>query len=85
MLAGHAQVIGKLCISASSDFGRHFFNDWLQKFSHDHPQLQLELTLRDSLSRLMQDDIDIAVRFGKPNGGHVVAHRLAPNWRVLCA
>lgn len=85
LLAGHAQVIGKIRISASSDFGRHLFNEWLQTFSRQHPQLQLALTLTDSLSKLMQDDMDIAIRFGKPDDGDVVARRLAPNWRVLCA
>lgn len=85
LLAGHAQVIGKIRISASSDFGRHLFNDWLQAFGREHPQLQLALTLTDSLSRLMQDDMDIAVRFGKPDDENLVARRLAPNWRVLCA
>jgi len=85
LLAGHSQVRGKVRISASADFGRNLFNQWLEEFSESHPQLQLALTLTDSLSRLLEDDMDIALRFGKPEEGGLVTRRLAPNWRVLCA
>lgn len=85
LLAGQRLVHGKIRISASTDFGRNLFNDWLQEFSQRHPQLQLALTLTDSLSKLVEDDIDIAVRFGKPQDGDLIARPLAPNWRILCA
>lgn len=29
--------------------------------------------------------MDLAVRFGKPESGDLVARLLAPSWRVLCA
>lgn len=85
LLAGRAGVSGKVRISASTDFGRNLFNQWLTEFSKSHRQLKLALTLTDSLSRLLEDDMDIAVRFGRPDDGDMVARFLAPNWRVLCA
>ncbi len=85
LLASRGQVSGKVRISASTDFGRSLFNQWLTKFSRDHPQLKLALTLTDSLTKLLEDDIDIAIRFGQPNDADLVARLLAPNWRVLCA
>ncbi|WP_423456451.1 LysR family transcriptional regulator [Ottowia sp. VDI28] len=85
LLAGQGQVRGRLRISATTDFGRHRLNQWLEEFCSSHPQLQLALTLTDSLSNLLEDDVDIAVRFGKPSDGDLVARLLAPNWRVLCA
>ncbi len=83
--AGQHTVRGKLRLSASADFGRNLLNAWLEAFSAQHPELKIALTLSDSLSNLVQDDIDLAIRFGQPQDGSLVARRLAPNWRVLCA
>lgn len=41
--------------------------------------------LSDSLSHLLQDDIDLAIRFGVPADSTMIAKRMAPNRRVLCA
>lgn len=83
--AGQHSVRGKLRLSASADFGRHLLSTWLDEFSAAHPDLKIALTLSDSLSNLLQDDIDLAIRFGQPQDGSLVARYLAPNWRVLCA
>ncbi|MGE8365097.1 LysR substrate-binding domain-containing protein [Cupriavidus sp.] len=83
--AGKKTVRGKLRISASADFGRNLLNQWLEAFSAAHPELKIALTLSDSLSNLVQDDVDLAIRFGRPQDGSLVARHLAPNWRVLCA
>lgn len=85
LLAGQNAVRGKLRISASADFGRNLLSQWLDEFSAAHPGLKIALTLSDSLSNLLQDDIDLAIRFGRPQDGTLVARQLAPNWRVLCA
>ncbi|WP_241070199.1 LysR family transcriptional regulator [Achromobacter insuavis] len=85
LLAGQNAVRGKLRISASADFGRNLLSQWLDEFSATHPDLKIALTLSDSLSNLLQDDIDLAIRFGRPQDGTLVARQLAPNWRVLCA
>lgn len=83
--AGQQAVRGKLRISASADFGRNLLKDWLEEFSAAHPDLKIAMTLSDSLSNLLHDDIDLAIRFGRPQDGALVARHLAPNWRVLCA
>lgn len=83
--AGQRQVRGKIRVSASTDFGRNILNPWLEEFCGSYPQLQLALTLTDSLSKLVEDNIDIAIRFGKPQESDLVACLLAPSWRVLCA
>lgn len=83
---GRTSVRGKLRISASTDFGRNLLSDWLEEFTRAHPQVRIALTLTDSLSSLVQDDIDLAIRFRAPDASSgLIARRLAPNWRVLCA
>jgi DNA-binding transcriptional LysR family regulator len=41
--------------------------------------------LSDSLSHLLQDDIDLAIRFGVPADSTMIAKRMAANRRALCA
>ena len=83
--AGQNQVRGKVRISATSDFGRNLLYRWLDEFSKRHPEVSYALTLSDSVSNLLQEDIDLAIRFGRPLDSTLVTRRLAPNRRVLCA
>ncbi len=83
--AGRSVVRGKVRISATSDFGRHVLKSWLDEFNAQYPEVKFALVLSDSLSNLLLDDIDLAIRFGVLPDSSLVARRLAPNRRVLCA
>jgi DNA-binding transcriptional LysR family regulator len=83
--AGQQQVRGKVRISATSDFGRNMLCAWLDEFQQLHPEVSFSLTLVDSVSNLLQEEIDLAIRFGEPPDSGLAARRLAPNRRVLCA
>ncbi|WP_321888954.1 LysR family transcriptional regulator [Paraburkholderia bannensis] len=83
--AGRATVSGALRVSATSDFGRAVLRHWLDEFNERHSQVTLTLVLSDSLSHLLQDDIDMAIRFGTPADSAMIAKRLADNRRALCA
>lgn len=78
-------VSGKLRVSATSDFGRNVLRQWLDAFNEQHPDVSIALVLSDSLSHLLQDDIDLAIRFGVPGDSTMVAKPMAPNRRALCA
>jgi DNA-binding transcriptional LysR family regulator len=83
--AGQNVVRGKVRISATSDFGRNLLMHWLDEFNALYPDVSFGLSLSDSLSNLVQEDIDLAIRFGVPPDSSLVARRLAPNPRVVCA
>jgi len=83
--AGREIVSGKLRVSATSDFGRNVLRHWLDAFNARHPDVSIALVLSDSLSHLLQDDIDLAIRFGVPAESTMIAKRMAPNRRALCA
>ncbi|GAB7548471.1 LysR family transcriptional regulator [Cupriavidus sp. CuC1] len=83
--AGRGVVSGKVRISATSDFGRHVLKGWLDEFNVQYPAVTFALVLSDALSNLLLDDIDLAIRFGVPPDSSLIARRLAPNRRVLCA
>ncbi|WP_310629851.1 LysR family transcriptional regulator [Paraburkholderia sp.] len=82
---GQNAVRGKVRISATSDFGRNLLMKWLDEFRARYPDVRFALTLTDSISNLVLEDIDLAIRFGTPQDSSLVARRLAPNPRVLCA
>lgn len=83
--AGCDAIRGKIRLSASTDFGTHKLSPWLDAFVERYPDIRLSLALTDSISNLVQDDVDIAIRFSEPDDGTLVARRLAPMCRVLCA
>lgn len=83
--AGQNLVRGKVRISATSDFGRYLLRGWLDEFSARYPDVRFALTLSDSVSNLLQEDIDLAIRFGAPPDSGLASRLLAPNRRVLCA
>ncbi|CAG9270744.1 Transcriptional regulator [Paraburkholderia unamae] len=82
---GQNAVRGKVRISATSDFGRNLLMTWLDEFRDRYPDVRFSLMLTDSISNLVLEDIDLAIRFGTPQDSSLVARWLAPNRRVLCA
>lgn len=76
---------GKVRLSATSDFGRHMLSRWLEEFRILYPEVTFSLHLSDAMSNLLQDEIDLAVRFSLPQDSSLAARRLAPDRRVLCA
>lgn len=85
LLDKKSAVKGKIRISASVDLGRNLLSPWIEEFSLLYNDLNIALTLTDSNSNLIQDNIDLAIRFGLPDNDLLVARFLASNWRVLCA
>ena len=83
--AGRGAMHGKVRIAATSDFGRHVLKPWLDEFCATHPDIRVGLVLSDNLSNLLQDDVDVAIRFGELPESSLIARRLAPNRRLLCA
>lgn len=83
--AGRSTVAGKVRISATSDFGRHVLKGWLDDFNLMYPDVTFGMVLSDSLSNLVMDEIDLAIRFGVSPDSTLVARPLAPNRRVACA
>jgi DNA-binding transcriptional LysR family regulator len=83
--SGTEQVSGTLRVSAPSDLGRNLLVHILDRFMARYPEVRIVLTLSDSLSRFVPDDVDVAVRVGALEDTDLVARRLASSWRVVCA
>jgi DNA-binding transcriptional LysR family regulator len=83
--SGTDRVSGTLRVSAPSDLGRNLLVHILDRFMVLHPEVRVVLTLSDSLSRFVPDDVDVAVRVGPLEDSDLVARHLADSWRVVCA
>ncbi|MQA37932.1 LysR family transcriptional regulator [Rugamonas aquatica] len=83
--AGGDGVRGMVKISAPSDLGRNVLMPMLDEFRALHPELQYALTLSDTTANMVQDDIDLAIRYGQLADSEMVRRVLAPSRRVVCA
>jgi DNA-binding transcriptional LysR family regulator len=83
--SGTDGVSGTLRVSAPSDLGRNLLVYILDSFMQLHPEVRIVLTLSDSLSRFVPDDIDVAIRVGPLENSDLVARHIADSWRVVCA
>src|SRR5690606_22210299 len=76
---------GMLRISAPTSFGRLHIAPHLKGFMEDHPELVVNLILTDEFSDIVAGGFDLAIRIGELSDSSLVARRLAPVRRVLCA
>jgi len=78
-------VRGTIRISAPSDLGRNLLLKMLNDFMRLYPDVRIALTLTDSLSNLVQDDHDVAIRAGRLADSAMTARLLVRGRRVVCA
>lgn len=77
---------GRLHIDMPVAFGRRVLLPVLIEITRPHPDLGLTLTFTDATSDLLQDGVDLAIRFGAlKDSSDLVARRLVTQDRVICA
>lgn len=76
---------GLLRVNATQGFGRSHVAPLISRFVKAHPQVQVELQLTVNPPPLNEDAFDVCIRFGEPPDARVMARKLAPNRRLLCA
>lgn len=76
---------GLLRVNATLGFGRSHIAPLISHFAALHPQLQVQLQLTVNPPPLTEDAFDVCIRFGEPPDARVLARRLAPNRRLVCA
>lgn len=81
----HAQPRGVLRVSASVAFGTLHVAPALAEFLALYPELALDMTVTDRLVDMADEGYDVAVRVTGEPPGSMVARRLAPARRQLCA
>jgi DNA-binding transcriptional LysR family regulator len=80
-----AEPSGLLRVNATLGFGRMHVAPAISAFARRHPRVDVQLQLSVNPPALTEDAFDVCIRFGAPPDARVIARRLAPNRRLLCA
>ena len=83
--ASRAMPSGLLRVNATLGFGRSHVAPLVSRFVRRHPQVEVQLQLSVNPPPLTEDAFDVCIRFGAPPESRVIARRIAPNRRLLCA
>ena len=76
---------GLLRVNTTLGFGRSHIAPLVSQFAKAHAGIQVQLQLTVDPPPLTEDAFDVCVRFGEPPDARVIARKLAPNRRLLCA
>lgn len=76
---------GRLRVSASVAFGEHCLLPLVPAFLARHPQVELDLSLTDTVIDLVDERTDIAIRSGPLRDSSLKARKLLENRRVIVA
>lgn len=79
------RVTGLLRVNLPSVFGRRHVMPYMAAFLAKYPELRVDATLTDLTVDLIETGADVAVRIGALADSSLIAKRLAPHRRVLCA
>ena len=85
LVSAKGTLKGLLRVNATLGFGRLHVAPAIARYVRLHPQVDVQLQLSADPPPLSADAFDVCVRFGEPPDGRVIARRLAPNRRLLCA
>lgn len=83
--AGKVSPQGKLRIAASASFGRMHLIPALNKFLLQYPALKVDMYLSDSVMDMVEGGFDVAIRDAELSDSSLIARKLAPVSRILCA
>ena len=76
---------GRLKVNAPLGFGRSYIAPAIAEFAQKYPDVTLQLQLTDSPADFVRDAFDVAIRFGDLPDTRLIARKIAPNRRLMCA
>ncbi|MFF7057764.1 LysR family transcriptional regulator [Achromobacter spanius] len=76
---------GRLKVNAPLGFGRSYIAPAIAEFAQKYPDVTLQLQLTDSPADFVRDAFDVAIRFGDQPDTRLIARKIAPNRRLVCA
>jgi DNA-binding transcriptional LysR family regulator len=85
MQASQQELRGTIKVSTSIAFGQQFLAELLAEFQLTYPGIDVGLDLNDRFVNVVEEGIDLSIRFGKLPSLDLVAHKLGLARRVLVA
>lgn len=81
-----SEPCGKLRVTAPVHFGRRCVTPVLLALVQQYPKLELDLSLNDRFTDLVDDDYDLAIRTGElEDKAGIIARRVARQRMIVCA
>jgi DNA-binding transcriptional LysR family regulator len=80
-----AKVRGRLRVNVDAGIGEFILTPRLEPFLREHPELSVELIVRDRLGDLVGEGFDASVRFGLPEASSLQTRLLLRTRVVTCA
>jgi DNA-binding transcriptional LysR family regulator len=81
----HAAPRGTLRVAAAVAFFSHQVMPLLPEFLERYPEVRFDLVMTDREVDMVDERIDVAIRFGQPRESTLIARKLAVSRRVICA
>jgi DNA-binding transcriptional LysR family regulator len=76
---------GLLKVTMPTAFGRLHIAPYIDSFLARYPEIELHVSSSDVIVDIIREGFDLAIRIGELEDSSLVARRLAPDTRVLCA
>lgn len=76
---------GLLKVAAPSSFATLHIAPHLTAFQEKFPEIELDFQLTDNIVDIIREGFDVAIRIGELADSSLVARKVAPDHRVLCA
>lgn len=81
----HGQLVGLLKINAPFGFGRKFLTQTVPQFHNLYPHVKVLLKLSEQPLLEEKERFDLILHIGELDNSSLVAHKIAPNQRFICA
>lgn len=76
---------GQLKVTMPTTFGRRHVAPYVGAFLQRYPEIELDVHLTDNFVDIIREGYDLAIRIGELEDSTLVARKLAPDTRVICA
>ena len=76
---------GTLKVTLPTAFGRMHIAPYMAEFLEQYPDMRLDLELSDNFVDIVGEGYDAAIRIAELEDSSLVARKLAPSHRVICA
>lgn len=81
----HELPQGTLKVTVPSSFGRQHIAPLVPQFLERYPSVRMNLILNDEMTDIVAEGMDLAIRICKLKESDLIAQKLAPDTRVICA
>lgn len=85
LVAHRTEPVGRLSVTASVLFGRHYLAPILYDFLQRHPKLSADVLFIDRAVNLIEEGMDVAVRIAQLRDSSLIAIPVGRVRRVVCA